>query len=362
MRRPMRDHAATPPARRRQTVMADVARLAGVSMQTVSRVLNDNPRVHPQTRERVQDAVRVLGYRRNRFARALVTGRSGTLGVVCFDSALHGPASTLFGIEQAAHVAGYFVSVASLSSSDPGAVSDAVARLTVQGVEGILVIAPRESAAHALRRVTPGVPIVATEAAAREDIPLIGIDQAAGARAAVEHLLALGHSTVWHVSGPQDWLQAQDRVCGWRGALAAAGRVEPPLLAGDWSARSGYELADQLGDASAVFVGNDQMALGVLRRLHELRRRIPEDIAVVGFDDIPEAAFFAPALTTIRQNFSELGRRALLVLLRQIEGDPRLGVRERLVPELIVRASTVARGPARAGRPSGGSTGSSSTA
>src|SRR4051794_7349615 len=172
----------------RGVVMADVARLAGVSQETVSRVLNELPHVRAETRSRVLEAVEMLGYHRNRFARALVTGRSGTLGVVCFDTALHGPASTLFGIEQAAHVAGYFVSVASLSSAEPAAVSDAVARLTVQGVEGVLVIAPRESAAHALRRVGTGVPIVATEAASREDIPLVGVDQVAGARAAVGHL------------------------------------------------------------------------------------------------------------------------------------------------------------------------------
>jgi DNA-binding LacI/PurR family transcriptional regulator len=336
----MSDQAAQPPARQRDAVMADVARLAGVSMQTVSRVLNDSPHVRAETRERVRDAVRMLGYQRNRFARALVTGRTGTLGVVCFDTALHGPASTLFGIEQAAHVAGNFVSVASLSSSQPAAVSDAVARLAVQGVEGILVIAPRESAARALRRVAAGVPIVATEAASREDIPLVGVDQVAGARSAVSHLLTLGHREIWHVSGPPDWLEAQDRVRGWRAALAAAGLVEPPVLVGDWSARSGYELADRLLGASAVFVGNDQMALGVLRRLHELGRRIPEDISVVGFDDIPEAEFFTPPLTTVRQNFSQLGRRALLLLLRQIEGDPRLGVRELVPAELIVRGST----------------------
>ena len=337
---------AAPAGRRRarSVVMADVARLAGVSQQTVSRVLNDSPHVHPDTRERVLDAVRKLGYRPNRVARALVTGRSRTLGVVSFDTALYGPASTLLGIEHAAHDAGYFVSIASLRSLNSRSVLSAVERLNEQGVDGILVIAPQESAARALRHVPPNVPIVATEAGPDDEIPLVAVDQIAGARAATQHLLDLGHRTVWHISGPSDWLEAQDRVRGWRATLEDAGAVQPPLLVGDWSARSGYELAERLATepVTAVFVANDQMALGVLRRLHELGRRIPEEISVVGFDDIPEAAYFTPPLTTVRQNFNEIGRRALLLLLRQIEGDPRRWTRETVPPELIVRTSTLA--------------------
>lgn len=330
-------------ARSRAVVMADVARLAGVSQQTVSRVLNESPHVSPNTRERVLEAVRKLAYRPNRVARALVTGRSRTLGVVSFDTTLYGPASTLLGIEHAAHDAGYFVSIASLRSLDSTSMLSAVERLGEQGVEGILVIAPQESAARALLQVAPDVPIVATEAGPQhDDIPLVAVDQVAGAAAATQHLLERGHRTVWHISGPPDWLEAQDRVRGWRSTLDAAGAVHPPLLVGDWSARSGYELAERLAaepEVSAVFVGNDQMALGVLRRLHELGRRIPEEISVVGFDDIPEAAYFTPPLTTVRQNFNEVGRRALLLLLRQLEGGERLP-RDTVPPELIVRAST----------------------
>jgi DNA-binding LacI/PurR family transcriptional regulator len=187
------------------------------------------------------------------------------------------------------------------------------------------------------------VPVVAAEAGPDESVPLVAVDQVAGAQLATAHLLELGHRTVWHISGPTDWLEAQDRVNGWRATLDAAGAPAPPVLIGDWSARSGHELGRELAanrDVTAVFVANDQMALGLLRALHEAGRRIPGDISVVGFDDIPEAEFFTPPLTTVRQNFNEMGRRSLLRLLEQIESGVREPRRETVPPELIVRAST----------------------
>jgi DNA-binding LacI/PurR family transcriptional regulator len=324
--------------------MADVARLAGVSQQTVSRVLNASPHVRADTRARVEEAMRKLAYRPNRVARALVTGRSRALGVVSFDTTLFGPASTLAGIERAAHDAGYSVSIASLAALTATDVHGAIDRLREQGVDGVLVIAPLQSAARALHRLPAGLPVVATEAGTQDDIPLVAVDQRAGAAAATAHLLALGHATVWHVSGPPDWLEAQDRVAGWRETLASAGAEVPPVLRGDWSARSGYALARVLpADATAVFAGNDQMALGVLRALRELGRMVPDDVSVVGFDDIPEAAYFTPPLTTVRQRFDEVGRRALLALVAQIDGAARTGVRTTIAPELVVRRSTERR-------------------
>src|SRR3954452_15378566 len=205
--------------RKRRPVMSDVARLAGVSHQTVSRVINDSDHVRPETRERVEIAMRQLDYRPNSVARALVTGRSNTLGVVSFDTTLYGPASTLFGIERAAHQAGYFVSIVSLKSLEPASVLSAVQRRRAQGVDGIVVTAPQESAARALTNLPADVPIVAAEAGPDDSVPLVVVDQMAGARAATKHLLELGHSTVWHISGPSDWLEAQDRVRGWRSTL-----------------------------------------------------------------------------------------------------------------------------------------------
>jgi len=331
--------------RPRAVVMADVAKLAGVSLQTVSRVINDSPHVREETRERVQDAMRKLEYRPNPVARALVTGRSRTLGVVSFDTTLYGPASTLFGIERAAHEADYFVSIVSLRELTSAAVVSAVERLRDQGVDGILVVAPQESATQALLHLPEDVPVVAAEAGPDDSVPLVAVDQIEGARLATQHLLELGHKTVWHISGPSDWLEAEDRMNGWRRTLDAAGASAPPVLVGDWSARAGHELGRELAerdDVTAVFVANDQMALGLLRTLHEAGRRIPGDISVVGFDDIPEAAYFTPPLTTVRQNFNEMGRRSLLLLLEQIESGVRVPRRETVPPELIVRASSAA--------------------
>ena len=339
------------PVRSRAVVMADVARLAGVSQQTVSRVLNDSPHVRADTRARVLEAVRKLEYRPNRLARALVTGRTRTLGVVSFETTLHGPASTLLGIERAAHDAGYVVSIASIGSLESASVAGAIERLSEQAVDGILVIAPQESAAQALRHLRSDVPVVATEAGAHDGVPLVAVDQVAGARAATRYLLDLGHPTVWHISGPLDWYEARDRIDGWRATLVDAGALPPPVLAGDWSARSGYELGLRLArqpGVSAIFAANDQMALGVIRALHERGLRIPADISVVGFDDIPEAAYFTPPLTTVRQNFNEVGRRALLTLLAQLDDGARSGTRETIAPELVIRASTSAAAAARA--------------
>ncbi|MCA2219659.1 LacI family DNA-binding transcriptional regulator [Nonomuraea aurantiaca] len=327
--------------------MADVAKEAGVSHQTVSRVLNEHPNVRSETRARVMEAIDKLGYRRNLVARALVTKHSRTLGVVSFDTTLYGPASTVYGIEQAARGAGYFVSIVSLKSIDKIGVSDALDYLADQGVDGIVVVAPQRSAAQALGELPFGVPTVAVEGGEAGDVSVVCVDQVRGGRMATEHLLSLGHETVWHIRGPSDWLEAEGRVAGWRAALEQAGRQAPEPLAGDWSPRSGYEAGRSLAsmkDVTAVFVANDQMALGVLRAFTEQGVRVPDQVSVVGFDDIPESEFFSPPLTTIRQDFGAVGRHSIEVLLRQIEGQGS-HERERLVvpPSLVSRASTARR-------------------
>ncbi|GGO04314.1 LacI family transcriptional regulator [Microbispora rosea subsp. aerata] len=330
---------------RRPPVMADVARLAGVSHQTVSRVLNDHPNVRAETRTRVLRAIDQLGYRRNLVARALVTKHSRTLGVVSFDTTLYGPASTVYGIEQAARDAGYFVSIVSLRTIDRAGVNDAIGYLAEQGVDGIVVVAPQRSAARALDDLPAGMPAVAVEGWHQGDVSVVSVDQVEGAKLATSHLLDLGHETVWHVSGPADWLEAEGRIEGWRAVLTAAGRPIPDMLTGDWSPRSGYQAGKQLaamaGDVTAVFVANDQMALGLLRAFTEEGVKVPEQISIVGFDDIPESEFFSPPLTTIRQDFGAVGRRSIDVLLRQIESGGALP-HERLVvpPQFVLRAST----------------------
>jgi DNA-binding LacI/PurR family transcriptional regulator len=324
--------------------MTDVAKLAGVSHQTVSRVINGSPQVRPATRERVLAAMAELDYRPNPAARALVTGRSQTLGVVSFDTTLYGPASTLYAIERAAHDAGYFIMTVSLEALDRESVLSAVERLRLQGVDGILVIAPLKGAGEGLVDLPRGLPLVAVEAGPADAMPVVAVDQIAGAQLATRHLLELGHPTVAHIAGPPDFLEAELRIEGWRAALATAGAEAPPVLAGDWSPRSGYALAQQLlrdGKPSAIFVANDQMALGALRALHEAGTEIPRQVSVVGFDDIPEAQYFMPPLTTVRQDFAEIGRRSLALMLEMMDldgnGPPSPAM---VVPELILRAST----------------------
>jgi len=327
--------------------MADVARLAGVSHQTVSRVLNEHPNVRPLTREKVLAAIRELAYRPNAAARTLVTRRTHTLGVITADTMLYGPTSMLYGFERAAHDA-YFVTVASLPALDRRSMLDAVDRFIGQGIEGIIVIATQDTAVSALGHVPAEVPLVAVGCGTRASVTSVAIDNEAGAAAATRYLLGLGHRTVYHVAGPSDCLDAKERVGGWRQALRRAGAAEPDVLAGDWSASSGYELGRRLAaepGLTAVFCSNDTMALGLMRALAERGLRIPEDVSIVGFDDVPEAGYFVPPLTTVRQDFGEVGRQALSTLVDRMSGVIPAGPRVRVAPELIVRAS--AAGPSR---------------
>jgi DNA-binding LacI/PurR family transcriptional regulator len=326
----------------RPPVMTDVARLAGVSHQTVSRVLNDHPNVRPETRETVLAAISELGYRPNAAARTLVTRRTRTLGVISFDSTLYGPAMMLYGIEGAAQET-YFVAIASLPSLDRRSVAEAVDRFVGQGVEGIIVIAPLSAAMAALSDVAGDVPLVAVGCGTNAPITSVAVDNAEGAALATRHLLGLGHETVHHIAGPASTFDAHERIAGWRLALQEVQAPEPALLAGDWSAASGYEIGNRIAadhSVTAVFCANDPMALGLLRALSEHGRRVPEDVSVVGFDDIPEAAYFLPPLTTVRQNFGELGRRALAALVDLINGREPARALEPVAPRLVVRSST----------------------
>jgi DNA-binding LacI/PurR family transcriptional regulator len=326
----------------RQASLTDVAELAGVSHMTVSRVVNETGPVRAETRARVLAAIQKLDYRPNSAARALVTGKTGILGVVALDSTLYGPASTLYGIEKAAREAGYSITISSVSSPQRSSIADAVENLRRQAVEGIVVIAPHVAAGKALEYAPRDVPLVAVGGGDHAPIPVIAVDQYDGARRVTEHLLALGHRTVWHVAGPADWLEARDRERGWQETLQRQGVTPPEVVRGDWSARSGYEAGKVLAgrkDLTAVFVANDQMALGLLRAFTEAGIGVPRDVHVAGFDDVPEAAYFGPPLTTVRQDFIEVGRRTFRLLAERIDGQQ---TRSRdLVPaELIVRDST----------------------
>ncbi len=341
----------------RPPAMNDVAAVAGVSHQTVSRVLNGHPSVRPETRQRVVDAIAHLGYRRNTAARALVTRRSGTIGVVTSGSALFGPTSTLVALEGAAREAGMFVSMATLARWEAEGVHQVLEHFLGQGVDGIVVVATHDGAVEAVRSFAPSVPVimVGPDESPEGQPGSVAVDQYRGARIAVGHLLGLGHSDVLHLAGPTDWFDARARVAGWRDELLAAGITPSDPLRGDWSADRGYESGCELVAGTvptAVFAANDQLALGLLRAFAEHGVRVPDDVSVVGFDDVAGAAHFYPPLTTVRQEFAALGRRCMAMLLEVLAGRP--VAPELIEPELVVRASSGApRGAPHARRGAG---------
>jgi DNA-binding LacI/PurR family transcriptional regulator len=329
-------------------VLMDVARLAGVSPMTVSRVVNGRDQVSPATRDRVLEAIEGLGYRPNVLARGLATGRSGLVGVVTSHGTEFGPTSRQRGVAEAARAAGFTVVTVYVPSWTSTGFADAMEELLNLGVEGVLVVAGQDAAAEAAVAQRGRVPVVVVQGDERGGSPSPGIDQVSGARRATEHLLSLGHRNVAHLAGPQDWAEARDRTLGWRQALSRAGIEAMRPVAGDWSAASGFEAGRELaaaGRATAVFVGNDQMATGLLRALHESGMRVPHDVAVVGFDDSPESPYLIPPLTTVHQDFAELGRLAVGALLAALKGTaPRLPPLE---PELVLRQTTGVVAPQR---------------
>lgn len=329
---------------RRLPRLNDVAALAGVSHQTVSRVVNNHPNVSKATRERVEAAISELGYRRNTAARSLVTRRSQTIGVLGSELSQYGPANTILGVEQAARDAGYFVSIAALKTVNRDTISDALRHFQDQSVDGVVVVVPHSETLSTLAAMALDVPVVTVGSLGNDTISGAMVDQKRGAELAVRHLIEQGHRRIGHISGPLDWIDGAARAEGWSQTLRAAGLEDDLLVHGDWSAGSGYEIGRQLAQersATAIFVGNDQMALGVLRAFSEAGISVPGDVSVVGFDDTPEAAYFVPPLTTVRQDFEELGRRCVGAMVGEIEqGAAVSGIV--VTPELVVRASTAA--------------------
>lgn len=339
------------PAGRRPALL-DVAARAGVSHQTVSRVLNDSPHVAPATREKVQRAIEELGYRRNMSARALATGRSHVIGVIAPSSTLYGPSAIVAGLSRAAREVAMTSTVDQVSDLNRASLLDAVDRLLGLGIAGLLMVLPLDAAAEVVRAVVPeGVAVVTVDRPGKggDGLAAVSVDQRRGAMLATTHLLEQGHSTVWHLAGPDDWNDSRAREAGWRDTLTAAGIEPPPLTRGDWSPASGYEagrILARIPDCTAVFCANDHMALGLARALHEAGRAIPGDVSLVGFDGVPESEYFSPPLTTVVQDFDAVGRAGVELLLEQIRTGP--SSRSVLIePSLVVRASSAGL---RAGR------------
>lgn len=329
------------PIGRARVSMADVAAVAGVSGQTVSRVVNGSPRVDPATRARVEQAMTGLGYRPHRAARALRTGRTQTIGMVAATLATVGNSRMLQAVADAAAARGYALVVVTLGSS--GDVGTAFESLRDQGVDGALVL--NEATAWVSAADAPAdLRLVVVDAPDAGRFDVVQTDHAAGAALATGHLLGLGHRRVHHVAGPAGSFAADERERGWRTTLADAGAPASDPLRGDWTAACGHRIGGQLAAdpaVTAVFAANDQMALGVLRALAEAGRRVPEEVSVVGFDDVIDAADYRPPLTTVHQDFDALGARAVATLVAGIEhaAAPAL---QTVPAELVVRASTAA--------------------
>jgi DNA-binding LacI/PurR family transcriptional regulator len=317
----------------------DVARVAGVSHQTVSRVLNKSDAIRDATRDRVVAAMEQLQYRPNRAARALVTSRSRTIGVLTSQRSHYGPTLTLQAIEDAAVRRGYFVTTANIAAPDDASIRQGLGHLLDQDVEGIVVIAPQTRVFDVITETGMRTPYVTLRSSIGEDPTALWVDQMTGARLATAHLLDLGHEQVRHIAGPRDWIEADARMQGFLREMSDRDKpVQPPIL-GDWTAEFGYHAGRELlrwRDCTAVFCSNDAMALGVVHAARSYGLDVPGDLSVVGYDDIPEAQHFWPPLTTVSVDFAELGRRCVDLLL-PVEGELRP---VDIVPQLVVRAST----------------------
>lgn len=326
----------------RAATLSDVAKLAGVSTMTVSRVINFHAKVAPATRAKVHAAMESLNYRPNQLARGLASGRSRSIGVLTVDTMLYGPRAALRGIERAAEAAGYSVTITTLDNPSETAVGAAANLMRTRSCDGVVLVQPLIHGGGGGDSLA--MPMVGMQAGSSDSFPNVSTDHRLGGRLATEHLLGLGHKTVWHLAGPDAWRESHERIAGWRDALAEAGAPEPPMMSGDWSAASGYamgvELLTKHPEVTAVFVANDEMALGVLHAMHERGVGCPRPISIVGFDDTPDSPFYFPGLTTVRQDFDAMGQRCVELLLRLIEGEavPRGIVN--LPPTLVIRGST----------------------
>lgn len=330
----------------RSVRMIDVARLAGVSQQTVSRVVNGHENVGADVKERVERAIVQLRYNRNSAARALATNRSMNLGVISYSLPVHGSTMVLFGVAEEARRNGYATSLVSISDVDSRSIRAALDTLLGDNVDGIVVLAPMSAAAPVLNGLDLDVPIVRFEQGPPASSHTVSMDDVLGAQLATRHLLDLGHETVWHIAGPSGWMASEARRTGWLSELAAARRpVNPEFTTLDWTVDSGYRAGLLIAEnpaVTAVLAANDAIALGVMKALSERGISVPRDVSVVGFDDMSEARYFQPALTTVRLDFNEVGRLAVERLLQLINGEhPELI--PAIVPELIVRDSTAPR-------------------
>ena len=322
--------------------MSDVAHLAGVSAQTVSRVAAGSAHVRPDTRERVLRAMNQLGYSPNRAAQALRRGSFKTIGVLTQQIHRTGEALTTAGVLEAATAVDYAVNLVQVERPASEELREAVYRLSHQAIDGLVVVqAGRAGREHLI--LPPSLPVAVSDSTLVDYYPSASADQVGGVRHAVKHLLELGHRTVHHVCGPEDSQSSLIRKATWSRTLQEAGVPVPEAVPGGWEAADGYEAGLRLAadpEVTAVFCANDELALGLIRAMHEQDRRVPRDVSVVGFDGLAVGEYSFPPLTTVRQDFKRHGREMVSLVLEQADGAV-LDNRSVIIPtELLVRGST----------------------
>lgn len=314
--------------------------MAGVSHQTVSRVLNESPRVASGTREKVQRAIADLGYERNNAARSLVTAQTRMIGVVITNMGLFGPGNTLRAMEEQAMEYGYFTVSVSVDAKSSTSIETGIRQMKNLGVDALVMIAPQVISLKIARPLLGGIPIVLLDHSREQGLFSVTIDDFEGAKKATNHLIYSGHTKIAHLSGPDGWLESEVRVKGFLEACRKYGLETPLVFGGSWEAESGYNLAAQVAESgvTGVFCANDQSAIGLMRGLHELDVAVPGDVSVIGYDDMPESKYLNPPLTTIRPDFQQLGKRLMKMLVEELNGE--VSVRKELIePELIIRES-----------------------
>jgi LacI family transcriptional regulator len=342
------------PGRRRVTIKG-VASAAGVSTQTVSRVINERPDVSPETRKRVQEVIEELGYRPSALARSLIHQRSYTLGVVTAGLKFLGPSRTLNGITAAVEEAGYSLLLKELPRFDVNDLEPIFQALLSRHVDGIIWAVPEVGENRAWvdeQSLQVDVPVVHLTMEPRENVSIVSIDNYLGGRLAMSHLIEQGFQNIGHISGPLDWWESRQRKKAWADALTGASlEVRDDYWAeGNWSSASGARaferLRHQYPAMDAIFVGNDQMALGVMQIAARAGLRIPQELGIVGFDNIPESGFFWPPLTTVEQDQYQVARLAVEQIIKIIEsrwdGSPPYGPKSSMLePSLVVRDSSL---------------------
>lgn len=320
----------------------DVAKAAGVSHQTVSRVINNADNIREETRQKVLDAMALLNYQPNRAARSLATAHSKLIGVLTSDAGIFSAENLRLAIDTETRAEGYFAVAVRVDGDSEESIENAVKQLKQLGIEAIIVIAPQSLVVEVAKRVDLKLPMVTIDFIDRPDVFSVSIDNYSGARIATRHLIEHGHQKILHIAGPKNQYESLERLRGYKDEMKAQGLEPLKVVQGDWTSETGFKvgntLASRTKEFTAIFACNDNLAVGLLHAFTSSGINVPKDVSVVGFDDAPESAYFNPPLTTMHQDFGVVGRRAVALLFEELAGVANIR-REQVLPTLTVRKS-----------------------